>query len=248
MNILLLGGTTEASEMALTLARAGIDATFSYAGRTKAPVAQPLPQRTGGFGGVAGLESYLHDHAITHVIDATHPFAAGMSRNAHAACVSTGTPLMRLERPAWQPGPGDDWRFVPTVEDLPGALPDAPCRAFLAIGKQQIGLFAGRPQHHYMLRLVDPPDAPLPLPDTTIVIARGPFTAQGDTALMQEHRITHVLCKNAGGSGARAKLDAARALGLPVIMAHRPLLPGDTVAHDVEKVMNWLGHDAERGV
>lgn len=248
MHILLLGGTTEASQMARHLAEAGMIATFSYAGRTQSPVAQPLPQRTGGFGGVPGLMRYLRDQAITHVIDATHPFAAGMSRNAHAACTTTRTPLIRLERPPWQAGASDDWQHVATVEDLPAALPHSPSRVFLAIGKQQIGLFAAQPQHHYLLRLVDAPEAPLPLPDTTVILARGPFGLAEDTALLRDHGITHVVCKNAGGSGARAKLDAARALGLPVIMANRPTLPGDSIAHDVAQVVSWLVHEAERGV
>lgn len=248
MHILLLGGTTEASQMARRLAQTGLKATFSYAGRTQSPVTQPLPQRIGGFGGVAGLVDHITAHAVTHVVDATHPFAAGMSQNAHTACTQTGTPLIRLERPPWQPQAGDRWHSVPSMEDLPTALPDDPARIFLAIGKQQIGLFAPYPQHHYLLRLVDAPDAPLPLPNTTVVLARGPFRLKDDTALLRDHRITHVICKNAGGSGAQAKLDAARALGLPVIMADRPNLPGDTVANSVDQVMAWLGHEAERGV
>ena len=248
MRVLLLGGTTEASQMAALLAGAGIDAIYSYAGRTKAPVAQPLPTRVGGFGGVVGLARYLSAAKITHVIDATHPFAAGMSTNAFEVCRDAGIALIRLEREPWAAGPGDRWTLVPRIEDIPTALPDTPARVFLAIGKQQIGLFATKPQHHYLLRLVDVPDAPLPLPDTTILLARGPFTTQGDTAVMQKHAITHVVAKNAGGTAARAKLDAARALGLPVIMANRPSLPGDITAKDGDDVMAWLHHGADRGV
>ena len=248
MRILLLGGTTEASQMAGLLADAGIDATFSYAGRTRAPVSQPLPTRIGGFGGVEGLLRYVEDAAITHVIDATHPFAAGMTRNAHAACAQLGLPLTRLERPAWHPGPEDDWTFVPGVEDLPAALPERPARIFLAIGKQHIGLFSAAPHHHYLLRLVDPPEGALPLPDTTIVLARGPFDMAGDRVLMETHGITHVVGKNAGGSGARAKLDAACALRLPVILAQRPEVPGGHVLAQPEAVLSWLRHSAPRGV
>ncbi len=234
--------------MARALARAGLDAVFSYAGRTDAPVAQPLPTRVGGFGGVEGLRGCLKAERITHVIDATHPFAAGMSRNASAACHASRVPLIRLERPAWEAEMGDDWQSVPTVEDLPRALPDAPARVFLAIGKQQIGLFAVKPQHHYLLRLVDAPAGPLPLPSASVILARGPFDVAGDTALMRDHRITHVVAKNSGGRGARAKLDAARALGLPVLMAARPRLPDDRTAQSADEVMRWLGHDADRGV
>ncbi len=248
MRVLLLGGTTEAGQMAKALVEAGIDAVYSYAGRTNSPVSQPLTTRIGGFGGVTGLIAYLCDTNITHVIDATHPFAAGMSANAHQACRKLALPLIRLERPPWAAQNGDNWTLVPRIEDIPATLPDAPARVFLAIGKQQIGLFAAKPQHHYVLRLVDAPDATLPLPSTTVLLARGPFTTQDDKTMMQEHAITHVVAKNAGGIGAQAKLDAARMLGLPVIMADRPPLPGNNIAKDVAEVMAWLNHSADRGV
>lgn len=234
--------------MAKALSAAGADATYSYAGRTRSPVAQPLPTRVGGFGGVPGLLRYLQSKQMTHVVDATHPFAAGMSENAAAAAAQAGISMIRLERPAWAPQPGDSWTIVDAVEHIPATLPDPPTRVFLAIGKQQIHLFAAKPQHHYLLRLIDQPDTPLPLPNTTVLLARGPFTKEGDIALLQEHQISHIVAKNAGGSAARAKLDAARALGLPVIMAERPTLPKGPVAVSVAEVMTWLGHTALRGV
>ena len=248
MRILLLGGTTEASLLAHALDMAGMTAIFSYAGRTDAPSAQPLPTRIGGFGGVAGLVDYLIAEDITHVVDATHPFAAQMSRNAITACAALQTPLIALERSAWTALPTDHWIVVADTAAAVAALPDAPARVFLAIGKQTLGDFAVKPQHHYLLRLVDPPQDPLPLPSTTVVLARGPFTEAGDRALLQTHQITHVVAKNAGGKGAQAKLGAARALQLPVIMIDRPALPPRQIARTVAAVMDWLDHSADLGV
>ena len=230
------------------MAEAGADAVFSYAGRTAAPVAQPLPTRVGGFGGVEGLAAYLRAEGITHVVDATHPFAAQMSRNAVAACAETGLPLCALERAPWQAGPGDDWRHVPDIAGAVAALPEAPAQVFLAIGKQSLDAFAIKPRHHYLLRLVDAPGTPLPLPRTSVEIARGPFSEEGDRALLQDHAIDLIVAKNAGGSGARAKLDAARALGLPVILIDRPDLPARRVFASVADVMRWLPHPARLGV
>jgi precorrin-6A/cobalt-precorrin-6A reductase len=248
-HILLLGGTTEAGAMAQALARAGVDAVFSYAGRTGSPAPQPLPMRIGGFGGVPGLVAYVRAEGISHVIDATHPFAAQMSANAVAACATTATPLIALERAPWQPQPGDDWHRVADRAAAVAALPDAPARVFLAIGKQTLAPFAACPQHHYLLRLVDPPEAPLPLPQASVILARGPFDVAGDTALMRDHAITHIVAKNAGGDGASAKLAAARALRLPVILVERPVTPTRKVAGSVAEVMAWLGHaDTDRGV
>lgn len=248
MHILLLGGTTEASLLATKLADAGLTAVFSYAGRTDAPAAQPLPTRIGGFGGVPGLVDYLICENITHVVDATHPFAAQMSRNAITACAALQLPLIALERSAWVPLPMDHWTIVADTVAAVAALPDASARVFLAIGKQTLGDFAIRPQHHYLLRLVDPPQDPLPLPNTTVILARGPFTEAGDRALLQTHQITHVVAKNAGGKGAQAKLAAARALQLPVIMIDRPVLPPRQIARTVAAVMDWLDHPADLGV
>ncbi|THD84732.1 cobalt-precorrin-6A reductase [Aliigemmobacter aestuarii] len=246
--VLLLGGTTEASLLARHLATAGVDAVFSYAGRTDAPVAQPLPTRVGGFGGVAGLCAYLGAEGITHVIDATHPFAAGMSANAVAACEAAGVALLAFERAPWVAGPGDLWTHVADIAGAVAALPMAPARVFLAIGKQTLAAFAARPQHHYLIRLVDPPQGALPLADVAVEIARGPFTLDGDLALMKAHRITHIVAKNAGGTGARAKLDAARSLGLPVILIDRPPAPPRAVTDDPAEVLRWLGHSARLGV
>ena len=221
---------------------------FSYAGRTTQPLAQPLPTRVGGFGGAEGLVAYLRAEGITYVIDATHPFAAQMSANAVAACSEIGVDLCALERPSWQAGPGDDWRHVPDIAGAVAALPKAPARVFLAIGKQTLEAFAAQPQHHYLLRLVDAPEVPLPLPDAEAVIARGPFTAEGDRALLRQHAIDLIVAKNAGGTGARAKLDAARALGLPVVLIERPDVPARRVFDSVEDVMRWLPHPARLGV
>lgn len=232
--------------MARALAEAGLAAVFSYAGRTESPVAQPLPTRVGGFGGVEGLVDYLRAEGITHVIDATHPFAAQMSRNAIAACAEAGVALIGLERAPWVAQGGDRWTHVPDMGAAVAALPDSPARVFLAIGKLHLAEFAAKPQHHYLLRLVDAPGA-LPLPDAEAVIARGPFAVEDDLALLRDHRISHIVAKNAGGAGAEAKLIAARTLGLPVILIDRPALPERQVGTTVGQVLGWL-HQADLGV
>ncbi len=242
--ILLLGGTTEAGLLARALADSGMAAVYSYAGRTLDPLAQPLPQRVGGFGGVAGLVDYLRSAGISHVVDATHPFASTMSRNAVQACAEAGVALLALQRAAWQPGPGDRWTSVASGEAAAAALPLVPSRVFLAIGRQTLADFAGSPQHHYLLRLVDPPAGPLPLPRVEVVLGRGPFRLEEDLDLLRRHGTEVVVSKNAGGDGARAKLDAARLLGLPVIIIERPALLIRATVATVAEVMEWLGHAA----
>ena len=248
-NLLILGGTTEATAFANAAAERGLTGTVSFAGRVDRPRRQPLPQRIGGFGGISGLVDHLRAEGITHVIDATHPFAAQMSRNAIAACAQAGVPLIALTRAAWTAMPGDDWTHVPDIAGAVAALDQPAQRVMLAVGRMHLDDFAPNPQHFYLLRLVDPPKDPPPFPDHHVLVSRGPFTAADDAALMQEHRIDLVVSKNAGGTGAHAKIAAARTLGLPVLMIDRPAIPARPEANSVAEVMAWLDHaGVDRGV
>jgi len=189
---------------------------------------------------VAGLADFLRDNAITHLVDATHPFAAQMSAHAVQAAALTATPLLALTRAPWVAGAGDTWTYVPDITAAVAALDGARETVMLALGRMHLAAFAAQPQHRYILRLVDDPDGPLPLRDYTVIKDRGPFTVAGDLALMQAHGVGRIVCKNAGGAGASAKLEAARALRLPVIMIDRPALPARTEVTEVEKVLDWL--------
>ena len=219
---------------------------LSYAGRTEHPSAQAIPVRVGGFGGVEGLADHLKREGVTHLVDATHPFAARISANAIAAAARAGVPLLALTRPEWVEGPGDRWIRVADTEQAIAALGTDPARAFLALGRQTIGDFAKAPQHFYLLRFVDA--AAPTLPRHHLVVDRGPFTLAGELALLRDHRVEMIVAKNAGGSGARAKLDAARKLGLPVVMIDRPFIPRRPQVDSVAAVLDWLDHGVVRGV
>ena len=230
--------------MARALAEAGIDAVYSYAGRVQNPAAQPLPTRCGGFGGADGLAAFLRAERFTHLIDATHPFAATISRNAHAAADRAPVPLIVLERPPWIRQNGDRWTQVADFHAAAQALPGDGSTVFLAIGRQQLAPFLGV-NHRWMLRFAEV--ASHPLRDATLIVSRGPFSVAGDVALMRRHDVAHVVTKNSGGAGAEAKLAAARELALPVIVIDRPALPARHVVASVAEVMDWL-HGTDRGV
>lgn len=247
-HILLLGGTTEASMLAQLLADRGMGATLSYAGRTAQPAAQPIPVRIGGFGGVDGLVDYLRAHRITHLVDATHPFAAQMSVHAIDAAQRSGIAHVALTRPAWQAEEGDRWTHVADIDAAVAALDGPARRVMLALGRVHVERFTVQPQHHYLLRFVDRPEATSGLPRHDLVINRGPFTVEGEVRLMRDHDIDLVLCKNAGGTGAVAKLTAARQLGLQVLMIDRPSLPERTTFYRAADVLAWIDHAMVRGV
>jgi len=241
-NLLILGGTTEATALANLMADRGLQGTVSFAGRVERPRRQPLPQRVGGFGGIEGLARYIRDTGVTHLVDATHPFAAQMSANAVHAAREAGIPMLALTRPAWHAQAGDRWRHVPDIAGAVAALDAAPRRVMLAVGRMHLDEFAPNPQHFYLLRLVDPPKTPPPFAEYHVVVDRGPFTPDGDRALMEEHQIDLVVSKNAGGSGASAKLDAARTLNIPVLMIDRPALPDRREVATPAEVLDWLAH------
>ena len=234
--VLVLGGTSEATALAEILAsRADIEATLSLAGRTFAPAAQALPTRSGGFGGADGLAAHVAVHRIAVLVDATHPFATAISRNAREAAARAGIPLVAVGRPPWRSGAGNDWREVADVAAAAAALGAAPRRVFLTIGRQQLAAFAGAPpQHDYLVRTIDPADVAL-LPSARWIFARGPFDADEEEALMRAESIEVLVTKNSGGAATAGKLEAARRLGFPVVMVRRPDAEG--AALDVEAAM-----------
>jgi precorrin-6A/cobalt-precorrin-6A reductase len=170
-----------------------------------------------------------------------------MSRNAVAACAATGAALIALERAPWTKIAGDTWVEVVDEGAAAATLPDQRTSVFLAIGRQHLAAFSRKPQHAYTLRLVDAPEGAIPLPDASVIVSRGPFTLAGDLDLMRSRGIEWVVARNAGGSGARAKIDAARELGLPVVMIARPDLPERPRTERIEDVLAFLGHDARLG-
>ncbi|HEY4042160.1 MAG TPA: cobalt-precorrin-6A reductase, partial [Rhodopila sp.] len=214
MNLLILGGTTEASALARRIAaRQDLHPVLSLAGRTRSPVAPPIPFRVGGFGGIAGLKAYLTAGKIDAVIDATHPFAARMSRNAFCACRDLALPIAGLTRPPWRRQPGDRWINVADMAGAVATLGDKPRRVFATVGGVQLAEFVCAPQHWYLVRSIDPPAALSALPSHRLILARGPFNVEDEIVLMRDERIGVLVTTNSGGAATEAKLAAARALG-----------------------------------
>jgi len=241
MRVLILGGTTEASELAHLLADdRRFEVTLSLAGRTSNPRMQPVPMRIGGFGGVDGLVAWLARGEIEAVIDATHPYADQISSHAVAACRQLAIPLASITRPVWQPQPGDRWLTVASTEAAADALGPESRRVFLSLGRTELGAFATRPHHHYVARTVDPPkDIALP-PDIRLLLDRGPFDRRAETALLRQEKIDVLVSKNSGGAATYTKIEATRELGVPVVMITRPHKPCGQAVQNAEAAVTWL--------
>lgn len=244
---LILGGTSEARALAARLAGdARLDAVVSLAGRTSAPLASPLPVRIGGFGGVEGLTRYLVEERIDRVIDATHPFAARISANARAACAALGLPLLVFTRAPWSPVEGDRWIEVADNAGAVAALGEAPRRAFLTIGRLGLADFLCAPQHYYLIRTIDQPSKEDLPPRYELILERGPFTVESELSLMRAAEVDIVVSKNSGGRETYAKIEAARALGLPVAMVTPPRGGEARIVHHIEAAVDFLFYETSQ--
>lgn len=240
MRALILGGTGEARQLADTLAgERGLDIVSSLAGRVRTPVLPAGDVRVGGFGGVAGLRDWLQDNHIDVVVDATHAFAAKITQHSAAATSGLGIPLLVLRRPGWTPSADDRWIHVASNEDAAVALSGLGTRIFSTIGRQGVAALAAV-DAWFLIRAIDPPDAPLPAA-CEILLERGPFDLDHETDLLARYRIDVLLTKNSGGDDTAAKLIAARAAGIPVVMIDRPALPvGVESVATVAAAARWL--------
>lgn len=241
--ILILGGTAEARQLAQKLAgRDDVAVTLSLAGRTATPAPQGVPVRVGGFGGSKGLAQYLASERINVLIDATHPYAASMSDHAARAAELIDVRLMALRRAPWVAQPGDRWTEITDAQQAVQVLGEAPRNVFLALGRQELAPFRQAPQHHYLIRSVDPVTPPLAVPHATYITARGPFDEADELELLKQHEIDVIVCKNSGGEASYGKIAAARALGREVIMIARPKLPDLPSVDTMDELLRWLDH------
>ncbi|QWF78352.1 cobalt-precorrin-6A reductase [Amycolatopsis sp. CA-230715] len=239
MTVLVLGGTAEARELAAELHARGIGVVSSLAGRVSAPRLPEGEVRIGGFGGPHGFAAWLADQRITAVVDATHPFAERISASAVTACRLAGKPLLRLERPGWEQGPGDDWHWVADLGEAARVAPALGRRIFLTSGRQGLAAFAHLAEPWFLVRCVDPPSPPLP-PKAEVVLARGPYTIASELSLLCEHGIDVLVTKDSGGAHTSAKLTACRDLGIPVVLVRRPDRGGAASVATVPAALRWV--------
>ncbi|MCW2541357.1 MAG: precorrin-6x reductase [Frankiales bacterium] len=243
--LLLLGGSTEGQLLAAALDGVpGLEVISSVAGRTAQRRPLPGRLRVGGFGGVSGLVRYLAGESIGAVVDATHPFAATMSEHAAQACQQLGLPLLRFTRPPWPAEPGDDWISVPHAAAAATALAETGRlsgleRVLVTTGRSDLTALAELADHWFLIRSIEAPTGPLPA-HHEVLLDRGPYRYENELSLMSERHIQLLISKNSGGVATAAKLRAARALDLPVLMIQRPAHPDVPVVFSTSDAQQWV--------
>jgi precorrin-6A/cobalt-precorrin-6A reductase len=240
--VLVLGGTGLARELSEWLHASGIDVALSLAGVTREPVLPNVPVRKGGFGGARGLAEYLLQESFTAMADATHPFAASISRTAAAVAGSMQMPIIRLEVPPWRASEGDRWISTLGPNEAAAILP-AGSRVLLTTGRRNLEPFLSRRDIDGIVRCIEPPEEII-RPPWQLLLSRPPFTLEQEKDLLSREGITALVAKNSGGKAMRAKLDAARELGIAVNMIERPGKPDVPAVDTVDGVLRWLGQNA----
>ncbi len=241
MRVLILGGTGDAAELAARLATMErVEVITSLAGRTREPLVPLGDLRVGGFGGVAGLVSYLEVMQIDLVIDATHPFAIQISWNAVDAATKVGVPYLMLIRPPWQKVSGDRWIEVDSVTAAATVLQNQAQRVFLTVGRQELAAFAHLKEIWFLMRMIDPPTPDALVPPGMLLCDRGPFSLNNEREILIHHNIDTIVSKNSGGHATYAKIIAARELEVKVVMVNRPVIPPGNYVTNVDDALAWV--------
>ena len=238
-HLLLLAGSGEGRVLASALAKMPMRVTASLVQPDHWSGPLPVPTRAGGFGGAAGFAEFLDAEHITAVLDATHPFAARISERSYEMCRERGIPYLALDRDEWTPGAGDQWTCVDTADEA-AELTHPGSRVFVTTGRETLAAFTDLPDCHFFFRRLAASGPASEAPGITYVYGVGPFSVEDEVATLRALNIDLLICKNAGGTLSRTKLDAARELGLPVILLRRPQPTGAPSVQSVEDALDWV--------
>jgi precorrin-6A/cobalt-precorrin-6A reductase len=238
MKILVLAGTSEARAVIKALVGAH-DVTASLSGATRQPLPLGCDTRIGGFGGAREQEIYIKDNHFDLVVDATHPFAAKISERTFQVCDTTKTPYLQLLRPGWSESPGDTWVWIDKEQDAAAHIAENGV-VFLATGRQTLQHFSNLSPRKVICRQIDPPDGDFPFENGEYCIGRPPFSIEDELHNFNKLHISNLVVKDAGGDPSRTKLDAARQLGIPVILIKRPPQPSGPRVETVEDALAWI--------
>ncbi len=232
MTLLLLAGSGEAHAIAEALGAQGTTCAAWLPEGARLPERWPCRTRRGA------LRDSVTDPSVTAVLDASHPFAAGITHEAARLCAARGLAYCLLRRPEWRPQHGDRWTRARTEEEAAAHIPPG-ATVFVATGREGLAHFAATGATHVYCRQIGAPEAPFPFENGEYLIQQPPFTAQEEAELFTRLGIDWLVLRNTGSTRADTKLTAARRLGLNVLMIARPAPPDAPRVANVDAALDW---------
>ncbi|MEI7948181.1 MAG: precorrin-6A reductase [bacterium] len=228
--ILLLGGTSETVQIAQALVSQGFVVLLSTA--TTMPLRGQLPagvRLRSGMLDDQGMVHLLRDEKITAVVDATHPYAEAVSRNAYNACLAAGIRYVAYERPRAIDNPVHG---APTHQAAAELAFSFGKPVLLTIGVRNLPLYVVEARKRGIAmraRVLNHPDSVTAchdagLNDSEILCADGPFTVEENIKHLKSFGV--LVTKDSGDAGGvGTKLEAARQSGCEVVVIERPSRP-----------------------
>ena len=217
MNILLLGGTSDAIQLAKQLIALDINVIYSIAGLVRQPTLNCQIHR-GGFQGK--MAEFLRDQQIDLLIDATHPYASKISQQAKQAANDTNIDYWLYYRPAWQKTDKDQWIEFNNWDDLLPILQNYKF-PFFTLGQAPLRHLDDINLHqHWTVRTAI--KHTIHHPQLRLITAIGGFSLDEEAALFKKYAFDVLICKNSGGNTVIHKLQLARQYSIPVLMQCRP--------------------------
>ena len=241
-NILILGGTGDAISIAekLSLIK-NYKIITSLAGVTQKPRLPIGKTHIGGFGGREGLVNFLEANKINLIVDATHPFSTQIKENAIFASNELFVPIIHFVRDQWKMEIGDKWHMVDNLPEASNKLRELSStrklKVFLTVGRKGLADFADILNSKFVIRSIEKPLALGGFSRAEWIEGRGPFSFDNELKLLQQEQIDIIVTKNSGGLSGKAKLLAARTLGLPVIVVRQPPRPLGVKCNTIEGIV-----------
>ncbi len=242
-HLLILGGTTEARELARRVSLMmgkKVRVTTSLAGRRTTTPALAGDVRIGGFGGIEGMMTYLSENSVDLVVDATHPFSAVISDHANVTCTAVTVPRLQVLRPAWQMPPGATFLEVDGLNGAAEILPRIARRIFLTTGLRGLEAFSGLDGLWFLVRLIDAPKTPPTLADYQLITGTPPYSLDAERGLLTDHDIDTLVTKDSGGEGTVAKITAAAEAGVTIVLIRRPPPEPGSLAESADDAFAWI--------
>jgi precorrin-6x reductase len=254
----VFSGTSDGNALANELTQQGypvvVSAATEYGGEV---AAQHCPGASiwAGHQGVEARKQALSQNQAKVIVDATHPYAKLISEQLMSLSKSLNIPYLRYERPS-SIGYDEHNDALPSSAHPIDSIKQAAERAialgrriFLTTGSKNLADFLQAPRaadREWFVRITPEPEfiqraIDLGVPRSHICAMQGPFSEAFNEALWRDLKIDCVITKDSGDAGGyQAKVAAAQALGIPLLVIKRPELDYPFITSTFDAVLSQL--------